>query len=453
MKIILLFLCSMASAFVSSGQSAPDCQCTHPFPYKATVSNELKTSNFKPLVEDQDVTESYIRWKRDYLKPDPHGDNLIIENRGKGEPKKYLTTSEAMSYGMIVEVLMAGYDPGAKSQFDRLYRYTLLHPSAKSKFLMAWSQRRKSLIRKKGDVDSAVDGDIDIAYALLLAYKQWRDEKYKLSVDSTLAAILAQEIDVKNNRIVRGNASVPADGFAYQVIRMSDFMPVELRSFYSYTGQSIWLDLLKRNYKRYEKAQAQFSRNFGMFPDYLYVSDNDSLALIPESMPKDTLEDEGFDDGGETSDDNPRGRFYGLNSCRVPWRIATDFLLNGDGDAKQIIATLNKGIRKYTLDDACLLANVMQIEDSTSPAEHKKKVEGSADKHSADLSTIGPLCVAAYAGGQKTPWRDRLLGLLLEHPASFCPNNNHPGKPNYYGSTIRMICLLLLSNHYWAPEI
>jgi hypothetical protein len=288
---------------------------------------------------------------------------------------------------MVIEVLIAGYDPNARSQFDQLYQYVVSHPSTRIKYLMAWAQNKN--FKNVGN-DSAVDGDIDVAYALLLAYEQWGDSRYKAFADSTLTAINSQELDIVNLRLIRGNASVPSDGFGYHVIRMSDFMPAELRAFYNYSGQQFWLDLLNKNYERYKIAQEAFSKKFGLFPDYIEVSADGTLSLIPIDIPMKVLKAEGINDGGDRAKDNPRGRLDGFNSCRVPWRIATDYLLNSDPTAKKILDKLNNGIRNYSADYPCYLANVLIPDDVLSQTEHLKYVEKAAGKHSADLSTIGP---------------------------------------------------------------
>jgi endo-1,4-beta-D-glucanase Y len=49
------------------------------------------------------------------------------------------TVSEAHGYGMILAVLMAGYDDKAKEYFDGMYWYYKAHPSEITPYLMAWA--------------------------------------------------------------------------------------------------------------------------------------------------------------------------------------------------------------------------------------------------------------------------------------------------------------------------
>lgn len=55
-----------------------------------------------------------------------------------------------------------------------MYRYFRAHPSEINPDLMAWQQADTGTeIIDINGVDSATDGDMDIAYALLLADSQW----------------------------------------------------------------------------------------------------------------------------------------------------------------------------------------------------------------------------------------------------------------------------------------
>lgn len=65
---------------------------------------------------------------------------------------------------------MAGYDANARNYFDGLYDMYVTHPSVNNKLLMAWQISQNEQLGNDG---SATDGDMDIAYALLLAHYQW----------------------------------------------------------------------------------------------------------------------------------------------------------------------------------------------------------------------------------------------------------------------------------------
>ncbi len=74
---------------------------------------------------------------------------------------------------MIITVLMAGYDSNAQKKSMTVYlKQQELLKVLKIPNLMGWvvadSKKKHKVI-----FDSATDGDLDIAYSLLLAHKQW----------------------------------------------------------------------------------------------------------------------------------------------------------------------------------------------------------------------------------------------------------------------------------------
>ena len=116
---------------------------------------------------DQAVRNFYDAWKSSYLAAGCGDGRYYV----KVEIDESMTVSEAHGYGMVISAYLAGYDSDAQVIFDGLYRFFADHPSAGSSDLMAWSQDY-GCDSNQGEY-SATDGDLDIAYALLLADKQW----------------------------------------------------------------------------------------------------------------------------------------------------------------------------------------------------------------------------------------------------------------------------------------
>lgn len=136
----------------------------------------------------------YTEWKETYLRRNPYtmeeqyyvfyGEQTYAEAHSAVP----VTVSEAHGYGMLIAVLMSDYDSEAHGIFDGMYRYYLAHPSGIAPHLMAWQQsdNGKALIDSNG-ADSATDGDLDIAYALLLADSVWGSQG---KIDYLSAAIM-----------------------------------------------------------------------------------------------------------------------------------------------------------------------------------------------------------------------------------------------------------------------
>jgi hypothetical protein len=113
---------------------------------------------------DDAVRDFYKRWKKKFIRPGCNPGELVVLTKNK---PSQLTVSEAHGYGMIILAYMAGVDPEAKQQFDSFVRYHRAHPSGITKGIMSWNQNTACV--DIGGKNGAIDGDLDIAYGLLLA--------------------------------------------------------------------------------------------------------------------------------------------------------------------------------------------------------------------------------------------------------------------------------------------
>src|SRR5450631_2736217 len=140
-----------------------------PFPQHITYGEGILLPDHVGRMQmDDSVRSFYSTWKERYIRKGCHEGEYFVwfEERGGKQ-----CVSEGQGYGMLIVALMAGYDESAKTIFDGLFRYCRAHPAAKDPLLMAWAQRSGCRDIDKG---TATDGDMDIAYSLLLADGQWR---------------------------------------------------------------------------------------------------------------------------------------------------------------------------------------------------------------------------------------------------------------------------------------
>src|SRR5438128_2865437 len=150
--------------------SRPAAGVNHPFGAhtSAYATGGILPDHVSQAAMDQAVRDFYDVWKPQYLRQTCGTGRYVIAT---GVAPGNLTVSEGHGYGMIIMALMAGHDPDAKSYFDGMFAYFTEHPTATHAHLMSWYQNT-SCADANGK-DSASDGDLDIAYALLLADKQW----------------------------------------------------------------------------------------------------------------------------------------------------------------------------------------------------------------------------------------------------------------------------------------
>jgi len=144
-----------------------------PYPQQVEYSGIIKPSHVTQDAMNTSVSDYYDWWKSFYVK-ESNGNTdgggyyvkYIVQYNGKNK-----TVSEAHGYGMIIFALMAGHDVDAKKYYDGMYNIYDKHRSTINDNLMSWILPDDEDI--KNDDDCASDGDMDIAYSLLLAHKQW----------------------------------------------------------------------------------------------------------------------------------------------------------------------------------------------------------------------------------------------------------------------------------------
>jgi endo-1,4-beta-D-glucanase Y len=278
---------------------------------------------------DEAVRVAYDIWKNRYIDEACTSGQYLVAT-GMGEAR---TVSEAHGYGMVITAFMAGHDPQARTIFDGLVRYFRAHPTESSPDLMAWSQ--DSQCNDNRGQSSATDGDLDIAYALLLADKQWGSDgaiDYRSEATKVIRALRNQNVDNSASYVLLGDWPSPGTS-EYDATRSSDFMPGHFRTFAAVGGNGDWTQIATRTYEVMATLQDEAASTTGLLPDFV---------LDPTGSPQPAGADflEGDNDGA-----------YSYNACRDPWRIALDFLISGDSRAKTAVQKINDWIESETGGD------------------------------------------------------------------------------------------------------
>ena len=198
-----------------------------------------------------DMTAFYQNWKNRYVRQDPYTADetryyvYYSEDTYTGGDPVPVTVSEAHGYGMLITVSMADYDSEAKDLFDGMVRYYLAHPSEIGPHLMAWQQSDNgSTLTETDGADSATDGDMDIAYALLLADKVWGSSgslNYRAMGEAVLEDIMTYEVNQTTWTLSLGDWTYGESGSKYDgATRASDFILQYLPVFAAVTGDDRW---------------------------------------------------------------------------------------------------------------------------------------------------------------------------------------------------------------------
>jgi endoglucanase len=287
--------------------------------------------------------------------------------------------SEGQGYGLLLTVLMAWHDPQARARFDALYAYVQAHPSALSPALMAWAQD-EDCRTPSGEADSATDGDLDIAYALLLAARQWGaggPVKYRQEALRRIQAIRVHNLNPDTGLTNLGDwaSSLRAPGGRdARATRTSDWMPGHLRAFGRASGDPAWTHALAAHLR----AVAQLAHPVtGLLPDFALAGPDGHLSPAPPHFL------EGEHDGQ-----------YSWNACRDPWRLATDAVVSGDPGLRTVLARISGWARQASGGDPARLREGYRL-------------DGTPLATGFSLAYAAPLLPAAMLGGDQR-WLDRL---------------------------------------------
>lgn len=398
-----------------------------------TYQYGIKPNNCSQKEMNVAVCSFYQQWRR-YLIKDHNSDRLYVKfDEEQKSGRKW--ASEGHGYGMLITVLMSEQISTAHATYDSLCRFYLAHLSHFSSDLD--DATNKVLPNKypylmidasnSSDGGSATDGDMDIAYSLLCASAKWGNNgalPYTTMANNLLSAIKDQEINYTTKTVLLGNTSKNErnkKGYnSYNDMRASDFMPSHLHLFKTVDVTYNWEDIVNACYASIELMQHKYSPNAGLIPDFIHEVQK-PIPMNKQTAIKADLSDE----------DTPSS--FGYNACRVPWRIATDYLIYGDARSKSIVHKMNSFMKEKTKNNPDLIVE-----------GYKLNGDELRDK-SNSLLFVAPLAVAAMAEDatqSNQEWLNKLWMNVM---------NQSIEDKSYFKSSIKMISMIILSGNYKVP--
>jgi endo-1,4-beta-D-glucanase Y len=376
---------------------------SRPVPYTAGTLKP-STSN---AVMDQVIRNYFAKWKAAYLVSVGHSGWKAVRSPDASHP----FVAEAQGYGLEILALLAGADASAQSDFDAVLKYVLAHPSRINGHLMAAEQNAEGVSVNGGD--SATDGDLSIAYALLLADKQWSGNgKYRRLALARIAAIRQSEMNPVTKLPLLGDWVSPSDSF-YFGTRPSDFMLDHFRAFREATGDVFWDGVATACQNLISYLQAHYSPSTGLVPDFVVATNTAS----PHPAPANYLESR--NDGA-----------YSWNATRVPWRLGADAALFGNSTSRSQARAMSDWLR--------VNANGQPAKIRTGYTLAGKSLGSGGEP--AFFSTIGP----AAALGTDQAWLDALWTAMATEAAK-------DKIADYYGASLLLQGMIVVSGNYWSP--
>lgn len=326
-----------------------------------------------------------------------------------GTSTEVLTVSEGMGYGMLLAVLMEGRDSGAQALFDGLFKTVRARPAYSvspafgGAYLMDWRLRLDG--SSFGDGWNAMDGDLDIAMALLMADKQWGSAgavNYKAEALATIGALKAQNMAPDGR--TKGNANGDHS-------RTSDYMTGHFKAFARAGGDDFWNLAVDKSFALLNTMQSSFSPATGLLPDFIVGGSSPTPAPSP----------------GYVVEGNANEGFYYWNACRLPWRLATDYVTSGDDRPRGVASKLTDFFQR-----------VSGGQPSGITAGYK--LDGAALSTYAAPAFIGPATAGAMVDARFQPFLDNLW--------TYSVNNRARG---YYETELQLFSLIVASGNWWNP--
>lgn len=372
------------------------------FPYHyATYKYGIRPNHVSQDQMNETIYKLYEQWREVYLRKDGCPEEGMLRVWSGAGRYKDGTCSEGMGYGMLISAYMGTEDNHAQEDFDALYKYykydTRVENQALTEGLMGW------LIGANGVPVSglaATDGDLDVAFALILASKKWGSGVYDyLAEAKRLIGIMMEHfVHQENYSIKYGN---DPDG----TFTMSAYLMVAwFQAFYDVTGDERWLKVIDFSYRAMEK----------------YYHLNPSTGLMPYTFNIFTLEVR-----------DPEKDLYSWDACRVPWRFGTDYIWNG--------------CLHSTLAHDCILTNVKWFYRSTGgdPANHGSAytLDGKKLNDYAETAIIAPMAVGAMVDASQQEWLNTLYDHLTHLP--FAQSGD-----SYFNDQLLMLALIVVTGNH-----
>ncbi|MCL2762583.1 MAG: hypothetical protein FWD36_05180 [Treponema sp.] len=432
---------------------------------------------------------------------DPNTFRMILSMFGGTGPEIQgvaVTTTETMGYGMMILGYMAGCESAVVSSgirdvnnrdiggrtigsllkdalptslrnaygardvtvrdyFDGMFRSLNQFPTnGGGSNLMSWtllsgtntngSDRTRPLshpLRRPSGASTATDGDLDMAYAMLLAAKQWGPNagiggtvatndrnNYGRRATLMIGDIFQNDVDRGQNNPARyylriGNWT--GTGASAAKTRPSDFMLQHLRSYAAADttqigGVNRWELVINTTQIGMEQMYAMNNPRTGVLPDFIRV-ERGATGTPLSAMIWHRAEPNYHESA------NDGNHWY--NSCRVPWRLGLDALHHND---KAAVKTLHdNGLRH--------LYNTLRATSTTWSGISAVQFNGTR-LNSSGINFAAPTMVAAAVYGTSTD---------MGNAWNFSRTQSGTSGRGY-GAYFNLLSMIAASGNWWAPE-
>ena len=392
----------LGSAGASRGPTPANATAKFPFPQNRQSPNCIYPTGYR----NEDVLAVYEQWKTHLVTSDGAGGFKRVKRPAEAGLEVNSTVSEGIAYGMTIAVYM-----NDQPLFDDLWKYSLAH-TWNGTILMNWYISSSGMLGSNPSGNgAATDADEDMAWALVMADKQWGGQGSLSKSYLDYAKQLLNDIWVNEIH----DSKLPKNGSSWgdwNSLNISYFAPAYYRVFAKVTGKAEWGgDVVKCVYDTIDGnlTDANGNKTNGLVPAFSTSTGGD--AHVGDGQP-------------------PLKHNYQYDSCRTPFRIGLDACLFNDPQAKAYVGKTSSffaGIGAANIKDG------YELNGMPKPEFPDKYMGRSA-------AFIGPAAVGAMHGSQYQAFIDDAWNLLK-------PNNLWCGG-QYYDESWTMLSMLVMSGNF-----
>ncbi len=393
------------------------------FPTCSIYPHGIKPNNFSQFKMNEHCRAWFNKWKAKYLTQQGcNQGEYRIQRIETGDDNTHDSVSEGIAYGMIIMVYMHNDTNNTKPYFDGLWKYYCRYKNDNN--LMTWRIYKNGTIHNPGG--AATDADVDAAFALYMAYRQWGGSgttNYFEEATSLAGSILQHEITEQND--VR-----PGD--SWDIGNPSYFTPAYFSIYGRLTGLTRWESVAKQTYTT--------------IVDHYYTSDetySDEFKMYTGLMPNWCKYEGGEQGPGEWAMDHTS---FWWDACRFPLRLGYDYLLHGQKNSK------------YAKTNTARISKFFKAKYDSAPSKIKSHYtldgkesvwSGNPNPHLGTEDTmnlagfVGSIAISAMVD-EDQQWLDTLYRQLVAIP--MCETGVDWGT-DYFCDILKMLYLLVLSGN------
>ncbi|MDR0330702.1 MAG: carbohydrate binding domain-containing protein [Chitinispirillales bacterium] len=312
MSIKRVFAAALACAVFAGGAVGQEAK--YPFPQDVVYPN----GHMPTGITSAKAQSWYDSWKSEVQVPTSKG--LMPTADDKNQVKV-----EGMGWALIAAAYM-----GDKESFDGMYKFYkwACGLSNNSGGMMSWKVDSSGIYGNNNDnAGTASDGDLDVAFGLVVANWQWGGD-YLAEAQRVIANCKKLIVACEGLSVVAGGYNGGAwGGSCNSYTDISYYTPAFFKIFAEVTSDPAWTKLAEDTYTHLER---------NAHPTTGIVSGWQNVGTGAAMMGP----------GGTQNDSS-----YNHDASRVPWRIALDYLWNGEPRAKAWAAKITNWAYGYGINN------------------------------------------------------------------------------------------------------